>query len=165
MRQFCKVGCCVVFGLLLIGAETAEAQLAKQGSYRGSFGAQGAGTLHELEEGHIFFVGGFNGVFLSDNSGGFLDRTQVLCPGVNDIVNGLSQGLHGYCIITDEDGDKAFAKWSGVDETPGVGGGPFEWTGGTGKYAGITGDNTFQYALIGDTLAYSVVWEGEWQLP
>ena len=165
MRQFRKVGCCVVFGLFLIGAETAEAQLAKQGSYRGSFGAQGAGTLHELEEGHIFFVGGFNGVLLNDNSGGFLDRTQVLCPGVNDIVNGLSQGLHGYCIITDEDGDKAFAKWSGVDETPGVGGGPFEWTGGTGKYAGITGDNTFQYALIGDTLAYSVVWEGEWQLP
>ena len=60
---------------------------------------------------------------------------------------------------------KAFAKWSGVDETPGVGGGPFEWTGGTGKYAGISGDNTFRYALIGDTLAYSGVWEGEWQLP
>ena len=80
MRQFGKVGCCVVFGLLLIGAETAEAQLAKEGSYRGSFGAQGAGALHELEEGHIFFVGGFNGVFLNDNSGGFLDRTQVLCP-------------------------------------------------------------------------------------
>ena len=43
--------------------------------------------------------------------------------------------------------------------------GGFEWTGGTGKYEGITGGNTFHYAGIGATLAYSVTWEGEWELP
>jgi hypothetical protein len=151
--------------LVVVGASTAEAQLARQGSYSGSFGAQGVGTLHELDAGHIFFVGGFNGVFMNEESGGFLDRTQVICPGINDIVEGLSQGLQGYCIATDEDGDKAFAKWAGIDDTPNVGGGEFEWIGGTGKYEGITGSNTFHYAGIGATLAYSVTWEGEWNLP
>jgi len=107
--------------LVVVGASTTEAQLPKQGSYSGSFGAQGVGTLHEFEAGHIFFVGGFNGVFMNDESGGFLDRTQVICPGINDIVDGLSQGLQGYCIATDEDGDKAFFKWTGIDDTPNVG--------------------------------------------
>jgi len=151
--------------LVIVGVSTADAQLPKQGSYSGTFGAQGEGTLHELGPGHIFFVGGFNGVFMNEESGGFLDRTQVICPGINDIVDGLSQGLQGYCIATDEDGDKAFAKWAGIDDTPNVGGGDFEWIGGTGKYEGITGSNRFHYAGIGTTLAYSVTWEGEWELP
>ena len=65
----------VVLGLavlVVVGVSTAEAQLARQGSYSGSFGAQGVGTLHELDAGHIFFVGGFNGVFMNEESGGFL---------------------------------------------------------------------------------------------
>ena len=165
MRRKAFLGVIVLVSLVFVGVTAPEAQLPKQGTYRGSFGAQGAGTMHELEEGHIFFVGGFNGVFINDATDGFIDKTQVICPGVNDIVDGLSQGLHGYCIVTDEDGDKAFAKWSGVDDTPNVGGGEFQWIGGTGKYTGITGNNTFRYAGIGDTLAYSVIWEGEWQLP
>ena len=157
-----------VFGALtfvLAVGMTAEAQLAKQGKYRGMFGARGVGTLHEIEKGHVFFVGAFSGVFFNDVANGFIDKSSVECPGVNDIVNGLSMANHGYCIITDKDGDKAFLVWKGKDTSPNVGGGDFQWTGGTGKYNGIKGNNTYQYTGIGTTPAYSVVWEGEWQVP
>jgi len=149
-------------GLVVSGA---LAELPKQGKYRGMFGARAAGTVHELEKGHIFFVGAFSGVFFNDNANGFMDQSAVECPGVNDIVNGVAMQNGGYCIVTDRDGDKAFLVWKGKDTSAGVGGGEFQWTGGTGKYTGIKGNNTFRYTAISDTSASSVVWEGEWQLP
>lgn len=144
---------------------TAEAQLAKQGTYRGMLGARAVGTVHEIDKGHVFFVGAFSGVFFNDVANGFLDKSSVECPGVNDIVNGLSMGNHGYCIVTDKDGDKAFQVWKGKDTSPNVGAGDFQWTGGTGKYSGIKGNGTYRYTGIGTTSTYSVVWEGAWQLP
>ena len=53
----------------------------------------------------------------------------------------------------------------GKDKSPGVGGGTFHWTGGTGKYSGIMGNGTYRYTAIGKAPAYSVIWEGEWQSP
>jgi hypothetical protein len=159
----------LTFAIVLALGATAEAQglkdFPKDGTYRGKFGVQGYGTINELEKGHIFFVGGFKGVFFNDIAGGFMDRTSVDCPGVNDIVNGVSLGNNGYCIVTDKDGDKAFAVWKGKDMTSNVGGGDFQWTGGTGKFAGIKGNNTYQYTGIGNTMGYAVLWEGEWHLP
>lgn len=157
-----------VLGVLILVSViggNAEAQLAKQGKFRGKFGVQAVGTTHEIEKGHVFFVGGFSGVFFNDAANGFIDKSSVECPGVNDIVNGLATSNHGYCIVTDKDGDKAFLVWSGKDTSPGVGGGDQHWTGGTGKYSGIKGNSTYRYAAIGTSPAYSVVWEGEWQLP
>lgn len=152
----------LAMGLVVSGA---LAELPKQGKYRGMFGARAAGTVHELEKGHIFFVGGFSGVFFNDNANGFMDQSAVECPGVNDIVDGVAVTNGGYCIVTDRDGDKAFLVWKGKDTSPGVGGGDFQWTGGTGKYIGIKGNNTFRYTAISNTQASSVMWEGEWQLP
>ncbi len=150
--------------VLVVGV-TAEAQLPKQGKYRGMFGVQGSGTAHEIEKGHIFFVGDFSGVFFNEVAGGFIDKTSVTCPGVNDIVSGVSIGNHGYCVVTDKDGDKAFIVWKGKGTEPNVGGGDAQWIGGTGKFAGVKGGHTYQYNGIADTPRYWVVWEGEYQLP
>ena len=144
---------------------TAEAQLPKQGRFRGNFGVQAVGTANQLDEGHVFFVGAFSGVFFNDVANGFIDKSSVVCPGVNDIVNGTSIGNHGYCIVTDKDGDKAFLVWKGQDTSPNAGGGDQEWIGGTGKYRGIKGKSTYRYTGIGTTPAFAVVWEGEWQIP
>ena len=154
-----------VLTLVSVLGGNAEAQLTKQGKFRGMFGARGAGTTHEIEKGHVFFVGAFSGVFFNDVANGFMDKSSVECPGVNDIVNGLSIANHGYCIVTDKDGDKAFQVWKGQDTSPNVGAGDFQWTGGTGKYSGIKGNGTYRYTGISNTPGYSVVWEGQWQLP
>lgn len=149
----------------MVCSAQAQAQLAKQGKYRGVFGARGAGSTHELEKGHVFWVGSFGGIFMNATEGGFLDKTVVECPGVSDVVNGLDIGGFGYCVVTDKDGDKAHLSWKGKDSSPGTGGGTFHWTGGTGKYSGIKGENTYRYTPIGNAPASVVYWEGEWRLP
>ena len=108
MQRKALVGGLGVLMLVFILGVTAEAQLAKQGKYRGMFSSWSAGATHEIEQGHVFFVGTFSGVFFNDVANSFLDKSAVTCPGVNDIVHGLSMANHGYCIITDKDGDKAF---------------------------------------------------------
>ena len=161
-----KAGCIGVVAIAVILAlgASAEAQLPKQGKYRGMFGVQGAGTVHELDKDHVFFVGEFSGVFFNDVANGFMDKTSVVCPGVNDIAKGVSLANHGYCIVTDKDGDKAYLVWKGEGTGPNVGGGDSQWMGGTGKFAGIKGGHTYQYNGIADTPRYWVVWAGEYRM-
>src|SRR5215472_12823280 len=124
----------------VLGATAEAQQLPKSGKYTGKFGAEGVGQTYELEKGHVFFVGMYHGVFFNDVADGFLDKTEVTCPGTNDIVDGVSRASHGYCIMTDKEGDKAFLVWQGKGTAPGTGEGTFQWTGGTGKFAGIQGN-------------------------
>jgi hypothetical protein len=143
------------------------AQQAKSGKYTGTF-AYHAATVqsYELEEkGHVFFVGSIAGVFLNDVTGGFLERSEGICPFAEDTVGGVATAVHGYCIYTDKDGDKAFTVWEGKDTAPGNGEGTFKWTGGTGKYSGLKGNNTWHFTGIGKTPAGVVRYEGDWRLP
>jgi hypothetical protein len=72
---------------------------------------------------------------------------------------------HGYCIATDKDGDKAFVVFQAKGSAPGSGAGTAQFTGGTGKYSGLQGNNTFHFTFIGKTPGAVTFWEGEWRLP
>jgi hypothetical protein len=154
-----------VFAVASLGAPATAQQSAKSGTYTGKYGPHAVGQTYEIGKGHVFFVGMFHGVFYNDVAGGFIDKTEWTCPGVNDIVEGVSASNHGYCIGTDKDGDKVFFVWQGKGTVPGSGEGAFQWTGGSGKYSGIQGQNTFRFTGIGNTAAFSVVWQGERRLP
>jgi hypothetical protein len=79
------------------------------------------------------------------------------------VVDGIQNSGHGYCIVTDKDGDKAFlVRQAGKGSAPGRFDGTFQWTKGTGKLTGIQGNNAYQ---IGKNPASWIVWEGEWRLP
>ncbi len=153
-----------IFTLALLAAPAAAQPLAKSGTFTGKSGGEGGGQAYEIGTGHVFFVGKFDFVFLNDAAGGFLDKTQWTCPGVNDIVNGLQVAAttRGYCIATDKDGDKLFGSWTVTKVTgPGAGEGKVQYIGGTGKYSGIQGNMTYDYAFIGKTPAFSIDWKGE----
>jgi len=100
-----------------------------------------------MEKGHYFWVGEFSGTFFNDKGeGSTFHRAGVKCPGWLDMDFNTkrSQG-GGTCIITELDGSQAYLTWRNSG-TPGPGGrgpGTFEYTGGTGKYKGIGGSNTF----------------------
>jgi hypothetical protein len=142
-----------------------EAQLARQGTYTAHFGWYAVGKTSELEKEHVLFVGEFNGATFNDAGSGFMHGTSWICPGMNDLLKGISIGSQGYCVVTDRDGDKAFFAWKGRKGTePNKIAGDFQWTGGTGKYTGIKGNNTFDAVLVLPTSGYSVL-KGEWQLP
>jgi hypothetical protein len=69
--------------------------------------------------------------------------------------------------VTDVDGDKAFLAYKCRNPQVGVARceGDFQWTGGTRKYTGFTGSNTFYAGAVPKTASGYSVWKGEWQLP
>ncbi len=114
----------------------------------GHFGWFGVGKAHQIEEGHFYWVGEFSGTFFSDQgAGGLFHLAGIKCPAWYDLdLNNDRATAGGYCIVTDIDGDQAYATW--VNATRGTapgspGPGTFTFTGGTGKYAGISGKNRF----------------------
>jgi hypothetical protein len=153
----------------LLGATAEAQQLPKSGKYTGKYASHLVGEarkVYELEKGHVFILGASNGVFLNDVADGFLDKTEVTCALVSDVVDGIQNSGHGYCIVTDKDGDKAFlVHQAGKGSAPGRIDGTFQWTGGTGKFTGIQGNNAYHVTQIGKNPASWIVWEGEWQLP
>ncbi len=110
----------------------------------GQFGWLAVGKAYEIEKGHIHWVGEFSGTFFNDKGkGGLFDKAAVKCPAYNDIdATNKKDSYAGYCVITDTDGDQAYLKWQGGGDTK-TGNGIFDYTGGTGKYKGISGSNTF----------------------
>jgi hypothetical protein len=157
-----------LFAVALLAAPAAAQQSGKSGKYTGKFGGEAAGQAYELEKGHVFWVGMYHGVFFNDVAGGFLDKTEVTCPATSDSVNGVDTAARGYCIVTDKDGDKAFLVWQGKGTGAGsADAGTFQWTGGTGKFAGLQGNNTFGNGVfpISKTSGGWTIWEGEWRLP
>jgi hypothetical protein len=120
---------------------------AADGKAVGEFGWFGVGKAYELEKGRFFWVGEFSGTFFNDKgSGSMFHRAGVKCPGWLDMnFNTKSSTGGGTCIVTDLDSDQAYLTWRNAG-TPGPGGlgpGTFEYNGGTGKYKGLSGSNTF----------------------
>jgi hypothetical protein len=151
----------------LVGATTEAQQPAKSGKYTGKYFAHavpGAAQSFELEKGHAFSFGYNHGVFINDVADGFLNKSEVTCPYVADTVNGADIANHGYCVVIDKDSDKAFLVWRGKSTGPGSYAGTFEWTGGTGKFQGLQGNNNWQGTFFGKTAGFQVVWEGDWRL-
>ena len=125
--------------LLCGGAE------AQDWKVTGEFGWFGVGKAYQVEKGHFYWVGEFTGTFFNDKGKGSLfHRAGVKCPAFNDVdFNNKKGRAGGYCIITDTDGDQAYLTWqSPQGDTVNVPG-TFQYTGGTGKYESISGNNTF----------------------
>ena len=115
----------------------------------GQVGYLGTGKAYEISKDHLYWVGQFAGTFFSDKEKGLLDRAGILCPAWQEIdIANKKTTFAGQCTLSDLDGDKAYLTFKGTG-APGIGirsPGTFEWTGGTGKYQAIKGDNTF-YAV------------------
>lgn len=110
----------------------------------GEFGWFGVGTAHQIEEGHFYWVGEFSGTFFNEEGEGSLfHRAGIKCPAFFDVDTNADIGIAGgYCVISDAEGDRAFAKWESTG-TIARGPGTFTYTGGTGKYQGIKGTYNF----------------------
>ena len=104
---------------------------------------QAQGLVTQVADNQALMVGAMGGALFIDGGHGELDATTLLCPGTMDL--NLSTGVRngkGRCIITDKDGDKIYAEWTCRGNEKGCKG-PFNLTGGTGKFLGISGDNQF----------------------
>ena len=128
-------------------APGADAQLAKQGKYSGTYQRVVSTTPYQLEAEHVYTQDVYRGSFFNDAGEGFLHQSEWVCPGINDLIEGKGTS-RGYCTVTDNDGDKAYNSWEGtVDPKEGFEA-RLQWTGGTGKYAGLRGDGSLQATTV-----------------
>ncbi len=104
-----------------------------------------------------------------DAQTGTLGEVQVSVVSVSDLVSG--SGTHrGYNLGTFPDGDKLFSSYEGQTKTVLKPGGPPEitfagkwrYTGGTGKWKGITGGGTYKGEVTSAGVTYQ--FEGEYEV-
>ncbi len=117
------------------GAQT----LSKEGT--GSATSYYTGTFKLLEAGkeHAAFNYEVLGIVLNDDAQGFLHNATVRCMGALRAVKGEYNDDAGLCVIADKDGDQVFSQYAATGRLGVAGKVVFTYTGGTGKYAGITG--------------------------
>jgi hypothetical protein len=149
MKQTKRVYHAVAFAVPLAFCSMAHAQDWK---LVGEFGWFGVGKAYEIEKGHFYWVGEFTGTFFNDKGEGSpLHRAGVKCPAWFDAdFNNKKSKAGGYCVMTDLDGDQAYATWQNAG-TPGPGGrgpGTFQFTGGTGKYKNISTGTAYSFVGV-----------------
>ena len=153
------------FGLVFVmSADSAQAQMAKSGSFDGVAAWSSYGELTETANGSSSWHGGFNGAFLNSAGSGFLHGTAITCPGAGATVGGR-QFYQGLCVVTDAEGDQAMLVWDCEIQADGICYGEQAFVAGNGKYEGISGEMTLEGRFIGETAQGVSFWKGEWRLP
>ena len=125
-------------------------------SFTGNWTTTGSRTFMDLGPGHQASIFELRGSML-------LSGKQRVNPGFQSQAIGFTDtttGMQAHSVWTDEHGDKVFSEWSGEGIGPGqlIEG---KFTGGTGRYAGISGEYSFKWqrlgAIEGEDLAGRVV--------
>lgn len=109
---------------------------------------------------HTVSVYEMDGTVFNSDGKSFLDKARYQPVALNDI--GVSRG--GYKTFTEPDGSKIFARYAITEGKPPEFRGTFEFTGGTGKYKGITGKGTFHGGFVSDKAAWDE-FVGEYKIP
>jgi len=114
----------------------------------------------EDQPNHMVYVTEYDGAVYNGDGKPFLDRARYQVVSYDDTAVTRA----GYKNFTDADGSKVFAKYTVTEaKMPDVRG-TFEFTGGTGKYEGITGNGTFHDVFVSDKAAWDEL-VGEYKIP
>jgi len=127
------LGLCVTAGAIAAMA----ADLPKEGTSTGTY--TGSGTFKATAIGKDRILTSFDGDGVSLMTG-FADHMTWHCWGFGEYTNGVG-GDQGYCVGTDSSGDQVVDMF--VDDKHALDAKSFsgtdKWSGGTGKYIGISG--------------------------
>jgi hypothetical protein len=163
MRKWIGVGVVGLAAAALCGIVQAQ-QLPKSGTFSLYSGWKTVGEVVQVGEGRLFGWGGFYGVTFNQRGSGTLHMGQAVCPYTLDLTGGAGPG-RGSCAWTDADGDKIFTDYSGSLGTDGVFNGMNQITGGTGKFAGISGKAPFQCKALSAQGQFGCTQQFDYRLP
>lgn len=123
-----------------LGFIFATSALAGHHMPKGDFGWYGVtGNFKQITDTQIYWLGEFSGTFFADDTNSPLHGASMRCPGFMDVnLATQSSTLGGYCLISDQAGNKASVKWQGTGD--GINsGGDWSWVSGDGPYADLAG--------------------------
>jgi len=158
-------GLAMFFGIAALAGE-----LPKEGTYSAAYAGYGTCQITAVGKERLLSVCDENALMTTD---GFLDHTTWHCWAFADFVKGMG-APHGTCVGTDPAGDQIVGDFLHEmhtidDKSPRA---SFKFTGGTGKYDGITGGwtyvndyNAFRTAVPGTYASHVVKFQGSYKLP
>ncbi len=113
---------------------------AEEGSVKAVATWKGRAFIFPVGNDQAYLVGVYSGVLYVDDGKGPLHAASIVCPGTaeGDLKKETKSG-QGRCILTDEDGNRVYARFTCTGDLESCRG-PFMIEGGTGKFAGITGE-------------------------
>jgi hypothetical protein len=109
---------------------------------------------------HKVSIANLDGAIYNAAGNSFLDKARYQVAVMQD--GGVSGG--GYKTFTEADGSKVFAQFMATEDKPPHVRGTFEFTGGTGKYEGISGKGVFHVVFLSETAAVDDL-VGEYTVP
>ena len=142
----------------------AAQQLPKSGTFTLHSGWKAVGDTTPPAEGRVYGAGMFWGVTFNDKGAGPLHNGTAVCPYTLEMI-GNAMTAKGQCTWSDADGDKIFNDYTGSVGTSGLFEGVNQFTGGTGKYAGIQGKAPFHCSVLNANMQYACTQEFEYRLP
>ena len=121
------------------------AELPKVGDFKLHSGYYFSGTVTPVGKNRVYAQGPYWGVSFNDAGSGVFHHAAWNCPGLAEMIDGKGNPS-GHCSISDANG-VAYIEWasSGTNESFG---GKATFTGGAGKYEGISGAFNFSCRLI-----------------
>jgi hypothetical protein len=160
------------FGLattIIVGLGQPAPGQVQEGTMSGSFAAFGTVKATATGKERLLLALDENGLSVSN---GYLDHMTWHCSGLADFINGAGQA-QGFCAGQDSAGDQVVFNWESEKYVPDqkVVRGTLNWTGGTGKYAGIRGDGTYvdysgEFRPLADgTVVSYLTFEGNYRTP
>jgi len=151
MSQLSQVSCVLAAAVFALGV--AGPARADEGKVKVLAPWQGEGQVFQIEPGKVMFLGRFDGIMYVEDGKGPLDGAPFVCPGTQVIeVDKGSMVASGHCMVTPSEEEEVFAKWSCAGQA-GTCKGRLEFTGGTGRFEGITGGGDMTVRTVLSDLA------------
>ncbi len=113
---------------------------AEEGTVKAAATWKARSFAFPVDQDQVYLVGVYSGTFYVDDGQGALHAASIVCPATAEgDLKSMTKTGQGRCILTDEDGNRVYAKFTCKGDLEGCSG-PFTIVGGTGKFDGITGD-------------------------
>jgi hypothetical protein len=113
---------------------------AEEGTVRATATWKARSFVFPVGQDQAYLVGVYSGTLYVDNGKGALHAASIVCPATAEgDLKSMTKTGQGRCILTDEDGNRIYARFSCNGDLEGCRG-PFKIEGGTGRFEGITGE-------------------------
>ncbi|MGE3151652.1 MAG: hypothetical protein AB7G48_10450 [Nitrospiraceae bacterium] len=113
---------------------------AEEGTVKATATWRARSFVFPVGQDQAYLVGVYSGTFFVDDGKGALHAASIVCPATAEgDLKTMTKTGQGRCILTDEDGNRIYARFSCTGDLEGCRG-PFKIEGGTGRFEGITGE-------------------------
>ncbi|HSE60564.1 MAG TPA: hypothetical protein VLA99_17815 [Nitrospiraceae bacterium] len=129
-----------VFAILAAVVSFGSVAGAEEGTVKAAATWKARSFVFPVGQDQAYLVGVYSGTLYVEDGQGALHAASIVCPATAEgDLKSMTKTGQGRCILTDEDGNRIYARFTCTGDLEGCRG-PFKIEGGTGRFQGITGE-------------------------